>query len=105
MNENLVLLRGRIKVHYQTVVLDVDNIIEKYERNNNEYYIRHRYNENEEEIYVDEELRKYFENNDITYEISVEDGFDSPGCSIDFMAVAFEHEGNLCLRTIVFKYM
>ena len=92
-------------MHYQTVVLDVDHIIEKYGRDNDEYYMRHRYDENEKEFYVDEELRKYFEDNNITYDISLEDGFDSPGYAVDFMAVAFEYEGNLCLKTVVFEYM
>lgn len=92
-------------MHYQTVVADVNNIIEKYYREKDEYYTRHRYDGNNQEVYMDDELRKYFEDNDITYDISLEDGFDSPGYAVDFMAVAFEHEGNLCLRTVVFKYM
>lgn len=90
---------------YQTVVADADHIIEKYYRENDEYYTRHRYDENDKEIYVDDELRKYFEDNDITYEISLQDGFDSPGYTVDFMAVSFMHEGELCLITVVFEYM
>lgn len=94
-----------VYTHYQKVVSDIDHVIEKYERDNDGYYMRHRYDENEKEVYVDQELRKYFEDNNITYDISLEDGFDSPGYAVDFMAVAFEHEGNLCLRTVVFEYM
>ena len=101
-------------MNYQTVVLDVEqnlkyikqqDIIEKYGRDNNGYYMRHRYDENEKEFYVDQELKEYFEDNNITYDISIQDGFDSPGYAVDFMAVTFEYEGNLCLRTVVFEYM
>ena len=92
-------------MHYQTVVADVNNIIEKYYRVKEEHYTRHRYDENDNEVYMDDELREYFEYNDITYDISLEEGFDSPGYEIDFIAVAFEYEGNLYLRTEVFEYM
>ena len=54
---------------------------------------------------MDDELREYFEDNDITYDISLEEGFDFPRYEIDFIAVAFEYEGNLYLRTEVFEYM
>lgn len=92
-------------MHYQKVVSDVDHIIKKYARDNDGCYMRHRYDENEKEVYVDNELRKYFEDHNITYDISLEDGLDSPGYAIDFMAVAFEYEGHLYLTTVVFEYM
>ena len=92
-------------MHYQTVVEDVNNIIEKYYREEDEYYTRYRYDENDHEVDMDNELRKYFEDNYITYDISFEEGFESHGYAVDFIAVAFEYEGNLYLRTEVFEYM
>lgn len=91
-------------MHYQTVVADVNNIVEKYYRVKEEYYTRHRYDENYAGvIFMDDELREYFDDNSIAYDISFEEGFDSPGYAIDFIAIAFEHEGNLYLRTEVFE--
>lgn len=94
-----------------TVESDVEEIIEKYWHEEDEYYSKYRYAENETEFSMVDELQEYMEKNNIDHKILEEDGFGSPGYSNDFMAIAYKvNNGNnfgsrLGLKTVVFEYL
>ena len=94
---------------FEQVENDVVDIINKYFHENEEYFSKWRYTEAESEFNLLDELTDYFESKGIEYEISEEDGFNSPGYSNDFMAVAYKvNNGNnfgskLGLQTVMFE--
>lgn len=95
----------------KAVERNVGEIIEKYWHEDDEYYSKYCYDENETEFSMVDELQEYMEKNNIDFKILEEDGFDSPGYSNDFMAIAYKvNNGNnfgsqLGLKTVVFEYL
>ena len=81
-------------------------IIEKYWNQEKECYLGSRFNEEtNEEIELRNELEECLKENNIPYKISCEDGFDSPGYSNEFLAIAYLDNGELKLGTIVLEYI
>lgn len=95
----------------KTVENKVEEIVENYWYEDDECYSKYRYNENETEFSMVDELQEYMEKNNIDFKIFEENGFNSPGYSNDFMAIAYKvNNGNnygsqLGLKTVVFGYM
>lgn len=89
---------------------NVEEIVEKYWHERDKYYSKYRHDENKTFNIVDE-LKTYMEKNNIDFKIVKENGYDSPGYSNDFMAIAYKvSNGNnfgsqLGLKTVVFEYM
>lgn len=82
----------------------IEEIINRYWRDFEEYYSRYRYDDKENEFEMDKEIEEFLKSNNITYKIAIENGFDSCGYSNEFFAVAYWINGNLHLKTVVWEY-
>ncbi len=84
---------------------EIEEIIEKYFHKEEEYYSSVRYDEEENEFWMKDELEEYCKKNNIKYELTIEDGFDSPGYANEFLAIAYLDKKNvLQLKTVVFEW-
>ena len=73
----------------------IEEIIEKYYRESDEYYSRYR-----------EEIKSALEEKGIQFEIRFEDGFSSCAYDNDFLAIAWiEADGTLELKTVLLETM
>lgn len=83
---------------------EIEEIIEKYFDNEEEYYSSMQYDEEENEFLIKEELKEYCEKNNMKYELTIDYGFDSPGYENEFLALAYLDENNtLQLETVVLE--
>ena len=83
---------------------EIEEIIERYYHKEEEYYSSVRYDEEENEFLMKEELEEYCKKNNIKYELTIEDGFDSPGYENEFLAIAYLDEKNvLQLKTVILE--
>lgn len=71
---------------------EIEEIIERYFDNEEEYYSSMRYDEEKNEFWMEKELKEYCEKNDIQYELNVEEGVDTPGYENEFLAIAYLDE-------------
>ena len=82
----------------------IEEIIEKYYREDEEYYFSFRYETIEEdtkEFEMKKELKEYLNETGVIYKMHEEDGFDSPGYANEFLAIAYIDENNeLQLQTV-----
>lgn len=84
----------------------IEEIIEKYYRESDEYYSRYREDENGNDFEMDEEIKSALEEKGIQFEIRFENGFSSSGYDNDFLAVAWiEADGTLGLKTVLLEVM
>lgn len=82
----------------------IEEIIEKYYRESDEYYSRYRKDEDGNDFKMDEEIKSALEEKGIQFEIGFEDGFSSPGYDNDFLAIAWiEADGTLELTTVLLE--
>lgn len=84
----------------------IEEIIEKYvdEDCGREYYSGVRYDEEDNEFLIEDELKDFLNKNNVTYQLTKEYGFDSPGYSEDFLALAYLDESNqLQLETVILE--
>lgn len=83
---------------------EIEEIIERYFDKEEEYYSSVRYDEEENEFWMKEELKEYCEKNNIKYELTIKDGIDSPSYENEFLAIAYLDENNvLQLETVVLE--
>lgn len=84
----------------------IEEIIEKYYRESDEYYSRYREDENGNDFVMDEEIKSALEEKGIQFEVGFEDGFSSPGYNNDFLAAAWiKADGTLELKTVLLENM
>lgn len=84
----------------------IEEIIEKYYRESDEYYSRYREDENGNDFEMDEEIKSALEEKGIQFEIRFEYGFSSSSYDNDFLAVAWiEADGTLGLKTVLLEVM
>lgn len=83
----------------------LDEIIEKYWHEDDEFYSQFRYDEHENEFDMMDEIKEYFESTDVPYTIGFEEGFSSCGYDNDFLAVAWLCNGKIELRTVLLESM
>lgn len=84
----------------------IEEIIEKYYREIDEYYSRYREDEDGNDFEMDEEIKSALEERGMQFEIGFEDGFSSCGYDNDFLAVAWiEADGTLELETVLLETM
>ena len=57
---------------------EIEEIIDRYFDKEEEYYSSVRYDEEENEFWMKEELKEYCKKNNIKYELTIKDGIDSP---------------------------
>lgn len=82
----------------------IEEIIEKYYREDGEYYSRDREDESGNDLEMDEEIKSALEEKGIQFKIGFEDGFSSPGYDNDFLAIAWiEADGTLELTTVLLE--
>lgn len=82
----------------------IEEIIEKYYRESDEYYSRYREDEDGNDFKMDEEIKSALEEKGIQFEIGFEDGFSPPGYDNDFLAIAWiEADGTLELTTVLLE--
>lgn len=85
----------------------IEEIIEKYYHEDEEYYSSFRYETIEEdtkEFEMKKELKEYLNETGVIYKIHEEDGFDSPGYANEFLAIAYLDENNeLQLHTVTLE--
>lgn len=83
----------------------IEEIIEKYYREDGEYYSRDREDESGNDLEMDEEIKSALEEKKgIQFKIGFEDGFSSCGYDNDFLAVAWiEADGTLELETVLLE--
>lgn len=84
----------------------IGEIIEKYYRDEEEYYSSCRYDEDNNEFGMKDEIKKALTEKGATFQIEFEDGFDSAGYCNDFLAIAcIETDGSLGLKTVLLETM
>ena len=82
----------------------IEEIIEKYYREDGEYYSRDREDESGNDLEMDEEIKSALEEKGIQFEVEFEYGFSSPGYDNDFLAIAWiEADGTLELTTVLLE--
>ena len=84
----------------------ITEILEQYYKEDEEYYGEYRYDDEENEFNMKEELEKALTEKGIKHIIKREDGFSSPGYDNDFLAVAYiEEDGSIGLETVLLECM
>lgn len=84
----------------------IEEIIEKYYREIDEYYSRYHEDEDGNDFEMDEEIKSALEEKGIQFEIRFEDGFSSCAYDNDFLAIAWiEADGTLELETVLLETM
>lgn len=79
----------------------IEECIEKYFLNEEMYYSEDREDENGDDISMKDELTEILTAKQVLFQISKEEGFDSPGYENSFLAVAFiDENGELGLSTV-----
>lgn len=82
----------------------IEEIIEKYYRESDEYYSRYREDEDGNDFEMDEEIKSALEEKGIQFKIEFKYGFSSPGYDNDFLAIAWiEEDGTLELTTVLLE--
>ena len=90
----------------RTVKDIITEILEQYYKEDEEYYGEYRYDDEENEFNMKEELEKALTEKGIKHIIQKEDGFSSPGYDNDFLAVAYiEEDGSIGLETVLLECM
>lgn len=83
---------------------EIEEIIERYFHKEEEYYSSVRYDEEENEFWMKEELKEYCKKNNIKYELTIKDGIDRSGYENEFLAIAYLDENNILqLETVVLE--
>lgn len=84
----------------------INEIIEKYYRDDEEYYGEYRYDEEENEFNMKVELENTLTEKGIKYAIEKVDGFSSAGYDNDFLAIAYiSEDGSIGLKTVLLECM
>ena len=84
----------------------INQIIEKYYRDEEEYFSSCRYNEENHSVEMEDEIKEALTKKGATFQIEYEDGVDSAGYSNDFLAIAYiETDGSLGLKTVLLETM
>ena len=84
----------------------INQIIEKYYRDEEEYYSNYRYDEDNNEFGMKDEIKKALTEKGATFQIEFENGVDSAGYGNDFLAIAYiETDGSLGLKTVLLEIM
>ena len=82
----------------------IEEIIEKYYRESDEYYSRYREDEDGNDFEMDEEIKTALEEKGIQFKVEFEYGFSSSGYDNDFLAIAWiEEDGTLELTTVLLE--
>lgn len=83
----------------------MNEILEKYYNNEEEYFSRYRYDENNKEFDISKEIKIYLISENIRqFHVSVEDGFDSAGYSCDMLCCAWiDNDGDLKTEYILLE--
>lgn len=61
------------------------------------------YDKDDNECHMEDEIEKYFQKNNIKYEIEREDGTDRAGYCNSSMAFSYVIDGELYLKTVLFE--
>lgn len=80
-------------------------IAEKYWHKDEAYYSEFRYDSQENEFWLQAEIKDFLESVKVPYSIGYEDGYDSCGYSNDFLAVAWFNNGEVNLVTFLLECM
>lgn len=84
----------------------IEEIIEKYYRDEEEYYSGFRYDEENHMVEMKDEIKEALTEKGATFQIEFENGFDSAGYGNDFLAIAYiETDGSLGLKTVLLEIM
>lgn len=84
----------------------IEEIIEKYYRDEEEYYSSCRYNEENHMVGMEDEIKEALTKKGATFQIEYEDGCDLAGYSNAFLAIAYiETDGSLGLKTVLLETM
>lgn len=81
----------------------INEIIDKYYKEDEEYYSQYRYEErdgSEVEFDMQVEIEEYLKSINAVYGIDFANGFDSCGYSNDFLAVAWNENGEINVKTV-----
>lgn len=82
----------------------IEEIIEKYYREDGEYYSRDREDESGNDLEMDEEIKSALEEKGIQFKVEFECGFSSSCYDNDFLAIAWiEADGTLELTTVLLE--
>lgn len=84
----------------------ISEIVEKYFKEDEEYYSEYRYDSEDNEFNMKKELEEALTEKGVKFIIEMEDGFFSPGYDNDFLAIAYINEnGSLGLETVLLECM
>ena len=84
----------------------IDEIIDKYYNEDEEYYSKYRYEERDDsevEFDMQVEIEEYLKSINAVYGIDFTDGFDSCSYSNDFLAVAWNEDGEINVKTVLLE--
>lgn len=87
---------------------EVETILDKYWRKEDEYYSMFRYEgEDEKEFDMQEEVNEFLENREgvTDHKVEFEEGFSSTGYDNDFLAICWIYDGEVELVTVLLECM
>jgi hypothetical protein len=73
----------------------IEKIIEKYYREEEDYYSRYRYDEKDEEFQVNKEIEEAFNVSELQHSVIVEECYDSPGYDCNMLIISWIENNKL----------
>lgn len=79
----------------------IDKVVESYYNETDECYNSLRYDNNENDFYMKDEIENLLKKAKVDFKIEIESGFSNCAYDSEFIAVAWIEEGKLNMRTIL----
>lgn len=79
----------------------IDKIIEKYYNETDECYNSLRYDDDDNEFLMKDEIENFLKNAEVDFKIETESGFSNCGYDSEFLAAAWIEDGKLNMCTIL----
>lgn len=85
-----------------TMIKDkIDKVVKNYYNETDECYNSLRYDNNENDFYMKDEIENLLKEAEVDFKIEIESGFSNCAYDSEFIAVAWIEEGKLNMRTIL----
>lgn len=81
----------------------INNIVEMYWHEDEEYFSQFRYDENEKEFVMEKEIEEFLDSAKIPHSVKFESGYGSCSYDNDFLAIAWLSDGKIELRTVLLE--
>lgn len=81
----------------------IDKVVESYYNKTDDCYNSLRFDNNENEFYMKDEIENLLKNENVNFKIETEIGFSNCGYDSEFLATAWIEDGKLNLRTVLME--